>query len=165
MRNYSAEKKAAILKQLLPPFNKSCNDLSKNEGIPVSTIYTWAKNQNIVELMKKNKKNARGWSAEAQFSMLVETATLSEEGLGAYCREKGLYAEQIKDWKAQCVEKLRDKPNFKSPEKEQIKADKKRITHLEKELCRKEKALAEAAALLILRKKLQAFYGEGSEED
>jgi hypothetical protein len=47
----------------------------------------------------------------------------------------------------------------------QSRADKKQIRQLEKELRRKERALAEAAALLVLRKKLKAFYGEDPEDD
>lgn len=70
---------------------------------------------------------------------MIETATFNEVEVSAYCREKGLYPDQAKD-------------------------DKKRIRQLEKELNRKEKALAETAALLVLRKKLSAFYEDESEE-
>ena len=101
------------------------------------------------------------WTVEARFSAIVETATMSEVELGEYCREKGLYPEQIKEWKAEFIESL---TKSSQQEKVQGKGDKKRINQLEKELRRKEKALAEAAALLILGKKLQAFYGEGSED-
>jgi transposase-like protein len=104
------------------------------------------------------------WSVEARFSAIVETATMSELDLGEYCREKGLYPEQIKEWKAEFIASLTGNTVSSQQEKTQGKGDKKRINQLEKELRRKEKALAEAAALLILGKKLQAFYGEGSED-
>jgi transposase-like protein len=89
---------------------------------------------------------------------------MSELELGEYCREKGLYPEQMKQWKAEFISSLKGVSVSNEQEKTQGKDDKKRINHLEKELRRKEKALAEAAALLILGKKLQAFYGEGSED-
>ena len=97
------------------------------------------------------------WSAEVRFSAIVETVTMSELELGAYCREKGLYLEQIKGWKSEVIASLTGDPVSSQQEKAQGKGDKKRINQLEKELRRKEKALAEAAALLILGKKLQAF--------
>ncbi len=49
-------------------------------------------------------------------------------------------------------------------EREQAKADKKRIKELERELKRKDKALAEAAAILVLRKKFNAYWSDDSEE-
>lgn len=119
----------------------------------------------MVWIVKKNHKNADAWSAEARFTILVETATLSEEALSAYCREKGLFVEQVKQWKADCISHMIEKPQLSSKDKEQHKLDKKRIVNLERELHRKEKALAEAAALLVLRKKLEAFYEEGNEDD
>lgn len=163
--HYSEERKQAVLKLLLPPHNKGCREVARSEGISATTIYTWAKNQNMVGVMKKNQKTVDTWSAEARFTVLVETATLSEEALSAYCREKGLYVEQVKQWKANCIGSIADNPKLTIKDKEEQKADKKRIAKLERELARKEKALAEAAALLVLRKKLEAFYGEGGEED
>jgi hypothetical protein len=94
-------------------------------------------------------------TAEQRFSIVLETATFSEIKLSEYCREKGLYPEQIQQWKQACISANNDEPtlNLKSD-----KQDKKRIKELEKELHRKEKALAETAALLVLRKKFNALY-------
>ena len=165
MRQYSAERKEAVLNKLQPPYNKSYRELSKEECIPASTIYTWLKNRNQAGKMNfKSVRMTASWSVEARFSAIVETATMSEVALGEYCREKGLYPEQIKEWKAEFIASLTKDPVSSQQEKAQGKGDKKRINQLEKELRRKEKALAEAAALLILGKKLQAFYGEGSED-
>ena len=90
---------------------------------------------------------------------------LSEAELGQYCREKGLYPDQVKGWKQDCLEGFNSNPERQRETAKQSRADKKQIRQLEKELSRKEKALAEAAALLVLRKKLKAFYGEGQEDD
>jgi transposase len=165
MRQYSEERKEAVLNKLLPPHNKTYTELSKEEGIPVSTIYTWVKTgAGVGTMSSKSVKISALWSVEARFCAIVETATMSESELGKYCREKGLYPEQLRDWKAEFIASLTINPATSQQERTQGKGDKKRINQLEKELRRKEKALAEAAALLILGKKLQAFYGEGSED-
>ena len=105
------------------------------------------------------------WSVEAKFAVVVETATLSEAELSLYCREKGLYPEQVKSWKQDCLDGFSASPERKREELKQAKADRKQVRKLKKELRRKEKALAEAAALLVLRKKLNAFYEEDQEDD
>jgi len=92
---------------------------------------------------------------------VLETATFSEMQLSEYCREKGLYPEQVQQWKQACIDANSDES------KVSVKADKhdkKRIKELEKELHRKEKALAETAALLVLRKKFNAVYGLDEEQ-
>ena len=76
-----------------------------------------------------------------------------------------MYPEQVAAWKQNCLEGIDSAPARQKKELKQSKADRKRVKHLEKELRRKDKALAEAAAILVLRKKLNAFYGDESEED
>jgi len=166
MRTYSEERKDSVLKKLLPPFNKSYSVLSKEEGIPASTICTWRTTRGKVgQMVSKKSNSATVFSAESRFAMIVETATMNESEISQYCREKGFYPEQIKEWKSEFIIKVGVASGLNEQEKYQAKKDKKRIVELEKDLRNKEKALAEAAALLILRKKLQAFYGEGDEED
>lgn len=166
MQSYSTERKEAILKRLSAPFNESIATLSKNEGIPVATLYTWQKlEKGSGKMGSKKESNVNALSAESQFTIIVETALMNEEECSQYCREKGLYPEQIKQWKQDFISGMKGKVVANSQEKVQTQKDKKKIKQLEKELHRKEKALAEAAALLILRKKLNAFYGEGSEDD
>ena len=97
--------------------------------------------------------------------MVVETAALSESELGEYCRKKGLYPEQLKQWKQQCLEGFQSNEQQTKALKQQTKKDKAEIRALKKDLRFKEKALAETAALLVLRKKLKAFYGEEPEDD
>jgi transposase len=165
MRPYSEERKEAVLSKFLPPYNKSYTEISQEEGIPPTTLYNWLKKRKQVGRMSsKSERKSALWSAEARFSALVETATMSEVELGEYCRKKGLYPNQLSEWKAKFIASVSDNPTAKQQEKTQVKGDKNRISQLEKELRRKEKALAEAAALLILGKKLQAFYEEGNED-
>lgn len=155
--HYSAERKAALLKKLLPPESVSVSLLSRQEGIAESTLYTWR-----IKAMKREgiMQAKTEWTAEARFAVIVETETLSANELGEYCRQRGLYPEQIKQWRKTFIDS--EKPA--KPPKTDLKT-RREINRLKKELARKEKALAEAAALLVLRKKLKALYGESDEED
>ena len=91
-------------------------------------------------------------SAE-KFAIVLETAHLNAEELSAYCRRQGLYPEQIAAWRSACVQA--NAPVCGQAERAQRRADQQRIKQLEQEVGRKDKALAEAAALLMLQKKLR----------
>lgn len=163
MSHYSQERKEAVLKKLLPPHNQSIIETSRNEGISEATLYNW-----------RNKARQQGapipdnptgqWSAEAKFTAVIETALMTELELSAYCRSKGLYPEQIQHWKAACIEGNQTAHRLIKKDKQTTKKDKKRIKELERELRRKDKALAETAALLVLRKKLNALWGNGEDD-
>ena len=91
---------------------------------------------------------------------MLETAALSEIELSEYCREKGLYPEQVKEWKLSCIACNQTQAQQRKQLTQERKADRKRIKELEKELKRKDAALAETAALLVLIKKLNAYWGK-----
>ena len=90
---------------------------------------------------------------------------MTESELSQYCREKGLFPEQIQSWRSECMQGFKSSKEQEAEAKKQAKADKLEIKDLKKDLRLKEKALAETAALLVLRKKLRAFYGEEPEDD
>ena len=111
-----------------------------------------------------DKNNADNWPAEAKFAAVLHAASLSEIELSEYCRSKGLYPEQISAWRQACITgQMSAKAQLKA-ERDQARADKKRITELERELRRKDKALAEAAALLVLSKKLAGLFPKDADE-
>lgn len=114
--------------------------------------------------MPGSGKNAEEWSSEDKFAVVLETAALNAAELAEYCRRKGLFAEQIAAWRNACMSANASVVQQTRGQQAQAKEDKKRIRQLEKELQRKEKALAEAAALLILRKKAQAIWGDKEED-
>ena len=166
MSKISAERKEAVLIKLLPPNNYSVSEVSKQEGLGESTLYNWLnKMKSEGKVVPVKKKNSDNWSAELKFMSVVATANMNAEELSQYCRENGLYVEQIESWKAACIAGTITSQEKKNQDKSDSKRDKQHIKKLEKELLRKDKALAETAALLVLRKKLNAFWEEGSEED
>src|SRR4030067_176469 len=160
MKRYSLERKESVLKKLLPPHNLSVAELSRQEGISDVTLYTWRKQaETRGEVVPGSRKVPEDWPAEAKLAAVIETATLSEAALSQYCREKGLYPEQIKAWRQACLTGQQAALALKQTEREQTRVDKKRIRELERELHRKDRALAEAGALLGLGKKLKALWG------
>lgn len=92
------------------------------------------------------------------------TAAMDEASKGAWCRENGMYPQELEQWRLTATQALAD-PGETRASPSQTKADRRRIKELERELHRKEKALAEAAALLVLRKKLAAIFPTDKDED
>lgn len=139
---------------MMPPENVPVSALARETGITEQTLYVWrreAKGKGFA--VPGDGKNAEGWSSEDKFAVVLETAPLNAAELAEYCRRKGLYPEQIAAWRASCVAANANAGEQAREQRQQSKEDKQRIKQLEKELHRKEKALAEAAALLVLRKK------------
>nr|VFK11813.1 MAG: Transposase [Candidatus Kentron sp. LPFa] len=154
MIQYPEERKNAVIRKMLAPQNTPVLELSRLEGISKWTLYTWRK-QAIGENhpASKSSRASGGLSAETKFAIVVETATLSEEELGRYCRERGLFGEKIKSWKQSFIQGVASSSEQSKLEKTDLQKERKRNKELEQELHRKEKALAETAALLVLRKK------------
>jgi len=164
MPRYSEERKTAVLKKLLPPNNQSVATVAKEDGISEPTLYNWRTQARKKGLpVPGSGKHTEDWSPEAKFAVLVETASMTELSLSEYCRSKGLYPEQIQEWKTTFMEAAHLASSHQHQKQRETKQDKKRIKELERELNRKEKALAEAAALLVLRKKLNALWEENEE--
>lgn len=158
---YSKEFKASVLKRLEPPTTDTVTSLSRELSIPRATLYQWIRMQNN---KPRETKPVSKWSSKDKFHVVLETATLSQEELAAYCRRKGIYVEDVNNWREQCINA--NLTNSKDPLKleEDLKEEKHRTKELERELRFKEKALAETAALLILQKKAQAIWGDIKED-
>ncbi len=164
MSKYSTERKAAILKKLLPPESRTVKEVAIEEGIHFQTLYSWLNIARDRESSVPDKKlPVTNWSAEMKFSVIVETASFTEAELSQYCREKGIYPEQVKTWKVECLQGFKSSKEQKKAELKQAQVYKHENKQLKKELRRKEKALAETAALLVLRKKLNALWEEDEE--
>ena len=158
--HHSPELKEAVLRRLLPPNNESITKVSREEGIPQGTLARWKNEAKAQGIAAPTGENAETWSTQDKFLIIVETASMNESDLAEYARKKGLYVEQIKAWRDACVNAnggiAREAANLHHELKESQKARKK----LEKEIQRKDKALAEAAALLVLSKKANAIWGD-----
>jgi transposase-like protein len=160
---YSKELKAAVLQRMMAPGHEAIGTLAKEFNVTEATLYAWRREAlKAGAVMGGTGAVPEQWSGAAKFAVVLETASLPQAELAEYCRRKGLYIEQIQAWRAQCEGAFDSAAS--GPNAAAVKVERKRIRALEQELKRKEKALAEAAALLILRKKAAAIWGEKEEE-
>lgn len=156
MKSYSAERKEAVLRQMMPPENKAVSAFAKETGITEQTLYTWRRELKSQGLpVPGDGKNPEGWASEDKFAVVLETAALNEAELAEYCCRKGLYVEQIAAWREACRSANANAAEQVRSQRQQAKEDRKRIQQLEKELQRKDKALAETAALLVRERCIQ----------
>lgn len=159
---YSRSIKIGVLKRVLPPENKSIRGTSRKFGISEQTIRNWIKQKKdgIFDTVQGDK-SLRYLSSKEKYQLLMESARIPEEKLGEFLRERGLHSEHLKLWDQELREMVTKKEDKKDKKlRELIKRNKE----LEKELTRKEKALAETAALLVLKKKLEILLGEDGED-
>ena len=161
---YSRERKLAVLKRMLPPNNMPIGQLAKQEGIATSTLFSWrAEARSTGQLLPDADASPEGWSSRDKFAAVLETAALNEADLAEYCRKRGLYPAQIAAWRIAC-EQANDWDRTSAARiGRATKEDRKRVKDLEREVARKDRALAETAALLVLRKKASAIWGDGED--
>ena len=166
MGKYTEEYKAGIVRRMMPPVSEMVIELSRETGVTTNTLYTWRKQKRTKGVVMPGKrKKTESWSSEEKFEVVVQTYTMNEAEISEYCRKSGLYPEQIASWRQACK-----KANARAGEVEKsqgiaVRQEKKKVKELSRELRRKEKALAEAAALLILKKKAEALWGDHEGEE
>jgi len=166
---HSEKFKARMVAKMVGPHSISANALSSQIGVGQPTLSRWLREAHTVSGMsnwtesrgsrKKTTGPSRGWSSEEKFRVVVESRGLSEEELGAFLRKEGLHEAQLEEWSEAMHSGL-------TPAKKPrgVSAETQRIKQLERELRRKEKALAEAAALLVLQKKVHEIWGDEDDD-
>lgn len=172
MTEYSEAFKSKMVQRMTGPRARTATALASEVGIPQPTLSRWLRTaQAKVAPMSKDPpqvtapspepaprapRRAEDWSAEERLRVVVESARLTDDELGAFLRREGLHEATLKQWRASALEGL-------GPQRS-TRAEQKRVQELEKQLRRKDKALAEAAALLVLQKKVQALWGDGDDD-
>jgi len=154
---YSVKFKESMVKKLTVPGAVSATSLSREVGIPQSTLSRWVRENamGMGEGEGMERKRPQEWTAAEKLEVVIEAGKLDEESLGRYLREKGLHTVNLQQWRQEVLEALEGKRrNGKADPRD------KRIRELERELKRKEAALAEAAALLVLKKKAHDIWGD-----
>jgi transposase-like protein len=166
---YSQAFKAKIVEKLLRPGGPSATRLAREVGISQPTLSRWKREASSLASMKKTKhatkqkkkSKAKRWSTEEKLRIVMAARELSDEDLGGFLRREGVHSSQLEQWR----EAVHAAFGERSPEsRRQAQADRKRIQQLERELRRKEKALAEAAALVWLKKKAQEIWGDEDDD-
>lgn len=167
---YSPAFRALMIQKMTDPDGPSPVSLANEIGVSRSSLYRWVSEADTLDMVVNseppsftesmqrltNMKRPQDWSAEEKLAAVLEAASLSEEELGAFLRSRGLHEAQLQQWRDQMLVGLEPKPAKR--------VETKRIKDLEKELRRKDKALAETAALLVLKKKAQAIWGDEDDD-
>ena len=159
---YSEDFKKTAVAKMATPGGRSATSLSHELGVSQSSLSRWLRERVIVGGNGAGAMQGRAeeWTPEQKVEAVFGFEKLSEEQRGVFFREKGLHEATLMRWKAEIIEAMKLKP-FVGGKKD---PQRKRIAALEKELRRKEAALAEAATLLVLKKKVDAIWGEERDE-
>jgi transposase len=159
MKHYPQELKDRLTARMLAPHNESVTALAGETRIPKDTLYGWRTAAlGRVKANPVSEPAHAALSSDDKFAVVVETARLNAHELGEYCRTHGLFTQQVHNWRERCTSANATAPS--RAEQEQAREQAREIRQLRTELQRKEKALAEAAALLLLQKKVQSLWGE-----
>ena len=165
MPHYSEGFKERAVEMMMPPNAMPVAQVSRDIGVAVQTLYTWRNRiRHEGKCVPADPKNPENWGGENKLAVVIETAALNEAELSEYCRKKGLYVEQVERWRAAATQGVEDRSPLTKAAKSEQRQERKQIRKLEQELRRKDKALAETAALLVLQKKARAIWGENEDD-
>ena len=177
-QRYSARFRAKMVQRLVGPKAVPANQLAQEVGIHQSTLSRWLRDAQHRDMATSNsieqpsaaststkETTARKKSAEDKVRLVFAAEALAGDDLGALLRREGVHDAELAAWrtaiKTAAIAALNGSARHAAPARS---AERKRILELERELRRKDKALAEAAALLVLEKKLQAIWGDADDD-
>ena len=154
---YSAGFRESQLKKVLPPVSRPITEVAKEAGVSDQTLRNWLSKAKAGTLSKSETVGSAGRSSNEKLNLVIEAGSISPKGQGKWLREKGLHTEHLTQYKQELRDLIQDKDKT---EKEKNKKLTKEIKRLKKELDKKEKALAEMAALYTLKKKAEDLWGD-----
>jgi transposase len=178
-RRYSEAFKARLVQRMTTPGGPCAHHLAQETNVPGATLGRWLKAAAMVGGVPKKRFPAptgqapqpsssgaerdavspREWVPAEKLRVVAAAAQLKAEELGEFLRREGIHLAQLEEWRTDILGALG------SPAARPKTPDAKRVRELERELARKEKALAEVTALLVLEKKVQALFGSESAEE
>ena len=157
MARYGQAFKDRAVARLLPPESAALEVVGRDVGIEVRTLERWR------EDAQSRPARGRAWTAGGRLEAVIATAAIPEASKSAWCREHGVYPAELDKWRASATAALAE-PEEARASPQATRQDRKRIKELERELLRKDRALAETAALLVLSKKVAAIFNRGEDE-
>jgi len=153
---YGQTFKDRAVARLLPPESAAVELVAREVGVATGTLQRWR------EDVQSRPTLGRAWTAAARLEAVVTTAAMPETGKSAWCREQGIYPAELEKWCASATAALAE-PQDARASPQATRQDRKRIKELERELLRKDRALAETAALLVLSKKVTAIFNRSED--
>jgi len=165
---YDQAMRAEIRNRMSPPNRESVAQIARDTGITTQTLYNWRSQwQKEGQLVPATAKPPEQWGAADKLAAVIQAAGLSGPDLGAFCRERGLYPMQLARWRQAAEDangpsapSMADQRELQRKNQEQARV----IRRLQRELEKKEKALSEAATLLMLSKKLDQLWPRDGEQ-
>ena len=154
MARYGQPFKDAVVARLLPPESSSLETVSRKIGISIPTLERWR-----AAALASNDGRPH-WTPAARLEAVIATAAMDEAARSAWCREHGLFPADLDRWQQDALSGLGEPRDDGATE---AKQERRRIKELERDLSRKDTALAETAALLVLSKKLAAICRDGED--
>ena len=157
MARYGQAFKDRAVARLLPPQSAAVEWVAREVGIGTHTLERWREDAQL------RPARVQGWTAGSRLEAVITTAAMDVASKGAWCREHGMYPVELDKWFASATAALTE-PEEARASPQATRQDKKRIKELERDLLRKERALAETAALLVLSKKVAVIFNKAEDE-
>lgn len=151
MKHYSQKFKEEVVRKKLS--GTPVLELTEQTGVSDVTIYKWLKN-NVSSFNQNNSRYPGNFTIEKKYNLLIESHSIADYDKGKWLRKNGVHSGHLKKWNEEIKQKMTTNKN----DKQEIKKLKTENNQLQKELKKKDKALAEAAALLVLKKKYQHLW-------
>ena len=160
---YSDDFKQQALSKVYQRQGRTIESVAQELNLAQSTLKGWmaAAKKSHTSTPTPSPKRPEDWSIEARFLALQQSHGLAEIELNAWCRQQGLFPHHLTQWRAAFCAQPAQKTD--KADAQALRELKKTNQQLQRELTRKDKALAEAAALLILQKKFNSYL-EGVDE-
>jgi transposase len=172
MTTYTTGFKARMVQRMAGREGISATALAKEVGVSQNTLSRWLREASVAGVtmaaMKKKpssrRSSPRGRTAAEKFEIVLKAAALSEDELGAFLRREGIHEAQIEEWRAKVAEGATGALKAPHAKRSERTPEFRRIKELERELLRKDRALAEVTALLALKKKVRELWGDGDDD-
>lgn len=157
--SYTADFKERALQKVYSRGSRTVESVASDLNMSYHTLKNWMREEKRTPSDKSSSQRTsaprrpQDWSASEKLQALLETHALSDQERHSWCRHQGIYPHHLERWREEL--ERGERPADRREELRELKTQNK---HLERELKRKEKALSEAAALLVLQKKYQALW-------
>lgn len=156
MRRYPKEFKEALVNKVVGEPKRSMRSVAAEAQISIASLHKWV-HQNNDYIKTEPIQRPCDWTAAQKFEVILGGAALDNEALNHYCRQQGLYRSQLEQWKKDFMTD-KDITSLSKQQLHELKKLREQNKQLQRELYRKEKALAEVSALLVLKKKADSLW-------
>lgn len=159
----SEEFRRAAVKKFQDRGSRQVLEIAKDLGVTPWSLYKWSRDYATQSGMKKSDRRPKDWSAVEKLKAVIEYEALADDKRGEYLRREGLHTEHLEAWKKSMQAGLEPRAKSQS-ERAEVSELRAAVKELKRDLHRKDRALAETTALLVLKKKADLIWGTGENE-